>query len=220
MRRTATRAASGAHNVCVNFSLIGIHEDGGLQEKLRIAAGPGLPDRRARARGGGDGGAGLDRGARRPPGAGSRRASASSSSAPGRSASRSASSPSERGASVLVVDPQESRLETESGMGAETLRLERPPTRSSRHAREWSGGDGPAGGRRRHRACRTACARWSTWLLGRAGGAGRHVGRRGDAAGRQLHREGARHARRQLLRPRRVRRRRSRWSSATVTGSD
>ena len=58
----------GRPNVCVNFSLIGIHEDGGLQELLRIAEHAGVPDRRHEPGGRRARRARLDRDARRAPG--------------------------------------------------------------------------------------------------------------------------------------------------------
>ena len=116
---TATRAGSGATNVCDNFSLIGIHEDGGFQELLRMPEELVFPtgERRPAV-------AALASRCRSPSarstGRSSRRASTSWSSAPGRSARRSACSRRARRARADDRSVQ-SRLELGTRMGAETL---------------------------------------------------------------------------------------------------
>ena len=56
----------GRGNVCDNFSLIGIHTDGGLQELIRVPESQVFPIDAARAGGRRPRGAGLDRGAQHP----------------------------------------------------------------------------------------------------------------------------------------------------------
>jgi threonine dehydrogenase-like Zn-dependent dehydrogenase len=130
----------GRHNVCDNFSLIGIHEDGGFQEMLRMPEELVFPTSE-----------------RRPAVA----ALAEPLSIAVRAINRSkleadehvvifGAGPigqaicmlaTERGAPVLMIDPVHSRLELGSGMGAETLAW----TDSDEVialAREWSGGEG------------------------------------------------------------------------------
>ena len=89
---TATRAASGGANTCDNFQLIGIHLDGGLQERLATGQDQVFPIDVRRRRGRRDGRAGVDRRARRRAARGSSAASTSWCSAPARSASASACS--------------------------------------------------------------------------------------------------------------------------------
>jgi L-gulonate 5-dehydrogenase len=131
----------GRYNVCDNFALIGIHTDGGLQEKLRVSQDQVFPTReknsavaamaepfsiavRAVGR------AGIQEG---------ERVVVLGAGPIGQSVCLVAS---ERGASVLVVDPQEGRLELSREMGAETL-VWSDGEEVVREAREWSGGDGP-----------------------------------------------------------------------------
>ena len=113
----------------------------------------------------------------------------------------------ERGAEVLLVDLQESPPRARRASSAPTACCWTQRRRGSvRAARDWAGGGGPpvvvdATGAPRRGA--------RDGRHGRIGGprrAGRDVRRRGRVADRQLHGEGDRHARRQLLRRRRVRR--------------
>jgi threonine dehydrogenase-like Zn-dependent dehydrogenase len=130
----------GRGNVCDNFKLIGIHEDGGMQEMLRLPAEQVVPievsdpavaalaepvsiavraAHRARIRdgehvvilGAGPIGQSLQIVAR------------------------------DHGASTLLIDPLESRLELSGEMGAETLRWSSPRDVVS-GARKWAGGEG------------------------------------------------------------------------------
>ena len=128
----------GRTNVCDNFSLIGIHEDGGFQEQLRMPEALVFPTSE-----------------RRPAIA----ALAEPLSIAVRAINRSRLETGEhvvifgagpigqaicllareRGASVLMVDPVASRLETGALMGAETMAWSDDVIDS---AREWSGGEG------------------------------------------------------------------------------
>jgi threonine dehydrogenase-like Zn-dependent dehydrogenase len=131
----------GRYNVCPNFSLIGIHSDGGLQEMLRI------PESLV-----------FTTSERRPAVA----ALAEPLSIAVRTVNRARVEPgehvailgagpigqaiallaAERGGDVLLVDRIESRLAIGSGLGAEVL----PWTTLEDvigHLREWSGGEGP-----------------------------------------------------------------------------
>jgi threonine dehydrogenase-like Zn-dependent dehydrogenase len=131
----------GRTNVCDNFSLIGIHEDGGLQELLRLPEELVFPTSE-----------------RRPAVA----ALAEPLSIAVRTVHRARIEPGERvvvlgagpigqatsllalerGASVLLVDPVRRRLELGEGLGAETLAwTDRDDVVA--YAREWSGGEGP-----------------------------------------------------------------------------
>jgi L-gulonate 5-dehydrogenase len=132
---------AGRPNVCDNFKLIGIHVDGGLQEKLRVGQEQVFPTSEQDA---------------------AVAAMAEPTSIAVRAVGRAAvregervvvlgAGPigqsvclvaGERGASVLVVDPQEARLGLSSRMGAETL-VWTERNEVVRLAREWSGGDGP-----------------------------------------------------------------------------
>jgi threonine dehydrogenase-like Zn-dependent dehydrogenase len=131
----------GRYNVCPNFSLIGIHSDGGLQEMLRMPESLVFPTSE-----------------RRPAVA----ALAEPLSIAVRTVNRARIEPgehvailgagpigqaiallaAERGGDVLLVDRIESRLALGSGLGAEVL----PWTTQEdviAHLREWSGGAGP-----------------------------------------------------------------------------
>ena len=128
----------GRTNVCDNFSLIGIHEDGGLQELLRMPEGLVFATSE-----------------RRPAVA----ALAEPLSIALRAINRSRLEAGEhvvifgagpigqaicllaleRGAPVLMIDPQLSRLDVGVGMGAETMPWDEQVIEQ---AREWSGGDG------------------------------------------------------------------------------
>jgi L-gulonate 5-dehydrogenase len=130
----------GRYNVCDNFSLIGIHEDGGFQELLRMPEELVFPtdeERPAVA-------------ALAEPLSIAVRAINRSRLERGEHVVILGAGPigqaisllaSERGAPVLMIDPVQSRLELAASMGAETL----PWTYSDdvvAHAREWSGGEG------------------------------------------------------------------------------
>lgn len=131
----------GRHNVCDNFALIGIHTDGGLQEKLRLSQSQVFATReenpavaamaepvsiavRAVGR------AGIQEG---------EHVVVLGAGPIGQSVCLVAS---ERGASVMVVDPQQGRLGLSREMGAETM-VWSDGDQVVRAARDWSGGDGP-----------------------------------------------------------------------------
>jgi threonine dehydrogenase-like Zn-dependent dehydrogenase len=129
----------GRYNVCDNFSLIGIHEDGGFQEMLRMPEALVVPtEERAVVA------------ARAEPLSIAVRAINRSQLQRGEHVVIFGAGPigqaicllaAERGAPVLMVDPVQSRLELGAGMGAETLNW----TDSDEVialAREWSGGEG------------------------------------------------------------------------------
>ena len=133
--------AVGRPNVCDNFELIGIHVDGGLQEKLR------LPESQVFATSEQDAAVA----AMAEPTSIAVRAASRASIGDGERVVVLGAGPigqsvclvaGERGASVLVVDPQESRLELSRAMGAETLAWS-DRDQVVNGAREWSGGDGP-----------------------------------------------------------------------------
>jgi threonine dehydrogenase-like Zn-dependent dehydrogenase len=128
----------GRTNVCDNFSLIGIHSDGGLQELLR------MPEQLVFATT-----------ERRPaiaalaePLSIAQRAINRSRLEAGERAVIFGAGPigqaicllaRERDAPVLMIDPQQSRLDIGAGMGAETMPWSDDVVERSR---EWSGGEG------------------------------------------------------------------------------
>jgi L-gulonate 5-dehydrogenase len=131
----------GRSNVCDNFQLYGIHVDGGLQERLNVPdsqvfitelqsapvaamAEPVSIAVRAVGR------AAIDEG---------ERVVVLGAGPIGQSICLVAG---ERGASVLVVDPQEGRLELSRAMGADGL-VWSDREQVVADAREWSGGEGP-----------------------------------------------------------------------------
>ena len=132
----------GRHNVCDNFSLIGIHTDGGLQERLCMPESLVFPtsERRpavaALAEPLSIGVRAVNR-ARIEPG---EKVAVLGAGPIGQAVALLAA---ERGAaSVLMVDRLESRLAIGAGMGAEVL----PWTDANEVIeliREWSGGEGP-----------------------------------------------------------------------------
>jgi threonine dehydrogenase-like Zn-dependent dehydrogenase len=130
----------GRGNVCDNFSIVGIHEDGGFQERLVLSEERVFPTKESKA---------------------AVAAMAEPLSIAVRTVVRARIESGERvvvlgagpigqavtllardrDAPVLLVDPVSSRLELGAGMGAETV----PWTRSEEVvelAREWSGGEG------------------------------------------------------------------------------
>ena len=131
----------GRHNTCDNFKLIGIHLDGGLQERLPTSQDQVFPIRAS---------------------APAVAALAEPVSIAVRAVRRAAIEPGERvvvlgagpigqcvclvarehGASVLMVDLQESRLRCSREMGAETL-VWTEPVDVVASAREWAGPGGP-----------------------------------------------------------------------------
>ncbi len=131
----------GRHNACDNFSLIGIHADGGLQQRLRIPDSQVFPTTEPRP---------------------ALVALAEPLSIAVRTVRRAevelgenvvvlGAGPigqavcllaRERGASVLLIDPVASRLELGTHMGAETLAWSSPDEVAGL-GREWSGGEGP-----------------------------------------------------------------------------
>ncbi len=131
----------GRPNVCVNFSLIGIHEDGGLQELLRIGDDQTFPIS----------GASPPVAALVEPVSIAMRAVHRGRIADGERVVVLGAGPigqsllvaaQDRGASVLLVDPLEDRLAIGRSLGAETT----PWTNAKdvvAHARAWSGGEGP-----------------------------------------------------------------------------
>jgi L-gulonate 5-dehydrogenase len=131
----------GRGNVCDNFQLIGIHADGGLQERLRLPqaqvfatsvesapvaamAEPVSIAVRAVDR------AGIEEG---------ERVVVLGAGPIGQSVCLVAG---ERGASILVIDPQQGRLGLSEAMGAESL-VWADRDQVVADAREWSGGEGP-----------------------------------------------------------------------------
>ena len=131
----------GRPNVCVNFSLIGIHEDGGLQELLRIADSQVFPIT----------GASPSVAALVEPISIAMRAVHRGRIAAGERVVVLGAGPigqsllvaaQDRGAAVLLVDLLEDRLETAQELGAETVQWTTAREVVAR-AREWSGGDGP-----------------------------------------------------------------------------
>ena len=131
----------GRYNVCPNFSLIGIHADGGLQEMLRVPASLVYPTTE-----------------RRPavvalvePLSIAVRTVNRARIEPGERVAILGAGPigqaigllaAERGGSVLMVDRLERRLALGSGLGAEVLPWTTPEDVIGR-LREWSGGEGP-----------------------------------------------------------------------------
>jgi len=128
----------GRTNVCDNFSLIGIHEDGGFQELLRMPEELVFPTTERRAA----------IAALAEPLSIAVRAINRSRLEAGEHVVIFGAGPigqaicllaCERGTPVLVIDPQRSRLEIAAGFGAETM----PWTDDvADRAREWSGGEG------------------------------------------------------------------------------
>lgn len=133
--------AVGRPNVCDNFNLIGIHTDGGLQERLRIPesqvfpVAAGTPAVAAMAEPISIGVRAVRRAAL---GAGER-AVVLGAGPIGQAIHLLAR---ERGAATLLVDRLESRLEIGARTGAETLAWS-DPEEVGRAATEWAGGDGP-----------------------------------------------------------------------------
>ena len=131
----------GRPNVCVNFSLIGVHEDGGLQELLCIADTQVFPIA----------GATPEVAALVEPISIAMRAVHRGRIADGEHVVVLGAGPigqsllvaaQDRGAKVLLVDLLDDRLETARALGAETA-LWTTAAQVVAHAREWSGGDGP-----------------------------------------------------------------------------
>ena len=131
----------GRQNVCVNFSLIGIHEDGGLQERLRIADTQVFPIE----------GTTPEVTALVEPVSIAVRAVHRARVSRGEKVVVLGAGPigqsllvaiQDRGASAMLVDPLESRLETARGLGAETVPWTTGEAVISA-AREWTGGEGP-----------------------------------------------------------------------------
>jgi threonine dehydrogenase-like Zn-dependent dehydrogenase len=128
----------GRTNVCDNFSLIGIHEDGAFQELLRMPEELVFPTSERRPQ----------IGALAEPLSIAVRAVNRSRLEPGEHAVVFGAGPigqaiallaAERGAAVLLIDPMESRLAIGAGMGAETLAWSDEVIEA---AREWAGGEG------------------------------------------------------------------------------
>ena len=131
----------GRPNVCVNFSLIGVHEDGGLQELLAIADTQVFPIA----------GASPEVAALVEPISIAMRAVHRGRIAAGEHVVVLGAGPigqsllvaaQDRGAAVLLVDLLDDRLETARALGAETA-LWTTADEVVAFAREWSGGDGP-----------------------------------------------------------------------------
>lgn len=130
----------GRDNACDHFALTGIHEDGGLQERLTLPASHVFPTT-----------AGPTVAALAEPMSIAVRAVNRARIADGERVVVLGAGPigqcvlvaaRDRGASVLMVDPVASRLEFGRALGAETL----PWTSRDEvvsHAVEWSGGEGP-----------------------------------------------------------------------------
>jgi threonine dehydrogenase-like Zn-dependent dehydrogenase len=131
----------GRSNVCVHLSLVGIHRDGALQERLRVPATQVFPV------------ADLDPAlaALVEPVSIAMRAVVRGRVARGEKAvvfgagpigQSIAAATLDRGASVLLVDPVPSRLEIGRAIGAEALSVKESEDPVAA-AREWAGGDGP-----------------------------------------------------------------------------
>ncbi len=131
----------GRQNVCVNFSLIGIHEDGGFQQYLRIADTQLFPAT----------GLSPQVGALVEPVSIAIRAVHRGRVDAGEHVVVLGAGPigqailvaaQDRGASVMVVDLLETRLVVASALGAETMSWT-TATEVVAHARAWTGGEGP-----------------------------------------------------------------------------
>jgi threonine dehydrogenase-like Zn-dependent dehydrogenase len=131
----------GRRNVCASISLIGVHSDGALQDRLRIPASQVFPV--------GDRDPALA--ALIEPVSIAVRAVVRARVAQGEKAVVFGAGPIgqaitvaaiDRGASVLLVDQVESRLERGRATGAELLAVE-PGEDPSAAACDWAGGDGP-----------------------------------------------------------------------------
>lgn len=130
----------GRGNACDRFSLIGIHTDGGLQERLCVAAEQAYPiDAPATVAALAEPVAIAMRAVNRGR-VGAERVVVLGAGPIGQSVCLAAR---DRGAEVLVVDPVEPRLELSRAMGAETL-VWRDAESVVAFAREWSDGEGPA----------------------------------------------------------------------------
>ncbi len=131
----------GRRNVCANISLIGVHTDGALQDRLRIPATQVFPV--------GDRDPALAaliepvsiavRAVVRARIAQAEKVVVFGAGPIGQAIAVAAI---DKGASVLLVDQVESRLERGRVTGAELLCVE-PGEDAASGAREWSGGDGP-----------------------------------------------------------------------------
>lgn len=131
----------GRPNVCVNFSLIGIHEDGGLQELLPVADAQVFPIA----------GASPAVAALVEPVSIAMRAVQRGRIADGERVVVLGAGPigqsllvaaQDLGAKLLLVDLLEDRLETARTLGAETVQWTTADEVVA-HAREWAGGEGP-----------------------------------------------------------------------------
>ncbi len=131
----------GRPNVCVNFSLIGIHSDGGLQEQLRVADTQVFPIA----------GAAPEVAALVEPVSIAVRAVHRARIVAGERVVVLGAGPigqsllvaaQDRGASVLLVDLLESRLETARALGAETV-VWTTAADVVAYARAWTEGAGP-----------------------------------------------------------------------------
>lgn len=131
----------GRPNVCPNFSLIGIHADGGLQELLRMPQDQVFPTTEPD----------TAIAAMAEPVSIGVRAVHRARVAEGEHTVILGAGPigqsicllaRERGAEVMVVDPQESRLALSAEMGADTL-VWSSADEVVKAARDWSGGAGP-----------------------------------------------------------------------------
>lgn len=130
----------GRDNTCDNFSLVGIHEDGGLQERLRVPESQVFPIEVAHAAVAAlvepvsIGVRAVVRGRVRA----GERVVVLGAGPIGLSVSLAAM---DHDASVLLVDPLESRLELAREMGAEAIAWS-DADQVVAHAREWAGGEG------------------------------------------------------------------------------
>jgi threonine dehydrogenase-like Zn-dependent dehydrogenase len=131
----------GRYNVCDNFSLLGIHSDGGLQEKLRLPESRVFPTTESRPA----------VAALAEPLSIAVRTVNRAHIEPGEHVAILGAGPigqavgllaAERGGRILMVDRLESRLALGSAMGAEVLRWITPED-VTELMREWSGGEGP-----------------------------------------------------------------------------
>jgi 2-desacetyl-2-hydroxyethyl bacteriochlorophyllide A dehydrogenase len=130
----------GRGNVCDNFSLIGIHEDGGLQELLRLPAAQVFPieaDEPAVAALAEP----VSIGVRAVHRAGIREGERVVVLGAGPIGQSVALLARDHGATTLLIDPLESRLELSGEMGAEAIPWSEPEEVVAA-AREWAGGEG------------------------------------------------------------------------------
>ena len=206
----------GRTNVCDNFSLIGIHEDGGFQEQLVLSEELVVrtKERRPQLAALAEPLSIAVRAINRSRLSGDEHAVIFGAGPIGQAICLLAR---ERGASVLMIDPVASRLAIGERFGAETMAWTDDVVDA---AREWSGGEGVGGRRSTPPARRTRSGPASRRRSRPDGSMMVGMSRPRRAAARvRVRRQGAGRARGQLLPRARSSPRRWRSSSATRTGS-